>query len=445
MVNLSHYFPNLITKLIFHTFYTIHDLKMFTKTKKSIEIARAALIRHKLRAVLTILGITVGITAVIVVLSAGKAIEFFISDQITQFGTDWIQVEVKVPATAHTSVENAGGMAQGITITTMTAKDADEIKRNPNIKDVYAGAAAQEVISVEDKNKLAMIFGVTEGFQRVDTGQIAEGRFFTEDEDKGLARVVVLGSRIKETMFGDQDAIGKSIKIKKYNFKVIGVMADRGSAGVFSMDDMIIMPLRSLQKLIQGVDYVSFILATMNDKSLGEETVEDLTVLMRDLHDIDDPRLDDFAVTTADQAMEMMAVVTGAIKLLLFALACISLVVGGVGIMNVMYVSVAERTFEIGLRKALGAKKDDILNQFLTEAVIITFIGGLVGIALGVFLTWLISFIAKTFLNFDWQFYFSLSYLILASGISIIVGLVSGLYPARSAASLDPIVALRKE
>lgn len=418
---------------------------MFQRIQKSIEIARSALLRHKLRAVLTILGITVGITAVIVVLSAGKAIELFITSQVTQFGTDWIQVEVKVPATGHTSVENAGGMAQGITITTMTAKDADEIKKNPNILDVYAGSATQEVVSVEEKNKLAMIFGVTEGFQRVDTGTIAEGRFFTEAEEKGLARVVVLGSRLKDTMFGDEDAIGKNVKIKKYNFKVIGVMAERGSAGVFSMDDMIIMPLKSLQKLIQGIDYVSFILATMKDKSLGEQTVEDLTLLMRDLHDITDPNLDDFAVTTADQAMEMLAVITGAIKILLFALACISLVVGGVGIMNIMYVSVTERTFEIGLRKALGAKKADILNQFLTEAVVLTFLGGILGIILGVGLTWLISFVATNFLNFDWQFYFSYTYILLASGISILVGLISGLYPARSAASLDPMVALRKE
>ncbi|MCX6740040.1 MAG: ABC transporter permease [Candidatus Parcubacteria bacterium] len=418
---------------------------MFTKTRKSIEIARAAIISHKLRAVLTILGITVGISAVIVVLSAGKAIEFFITSQVTQFGTDWVQVEVKIPATGHTSVENAGGMAQGITITTMKEKDAVEIQKLSNIKDVYSASTGQEVVSFEDKNKISMIFGVTEGFQRVDTGTISEGRFFTDAEDKGLARVIVLGSKIKDSLFGDQQAIGQFVKIKKYNFKVVGVMAERGSAGVFSMDDMIIMPLRSMQKLILGIDYVTFIMATMKDKSLGPETVDDIDYLMRDLHDITDPNMDDFAATTSDQALEMLAVITGAIKILLFALACISLVVGGVGIMNVMYVSVAERTFEIGLRKALGAKSADILNQFLVEAVIITFMGGILGIILGVFITWLISYVATNFLNFDWQFYFSLTYLLLASGISIFVGLVSGIYPARSAAALDPMVALRKE
>lgn len=401
--------------------------------------------RHRLRAVLTILGITVGITAVIVVLSAGKAIELFITSQVTQFGTDWVEIEVKVPATSHVSLENAGSMAQGVTITTMKEKDAEEVKRHPNIADVYAGSVGQEVVSLEDKNKITMIFGVTEGFPNVDTGEIADGRFFTEAENKGLARVVVIGSRFKETFFGDDEALNKMIKIKKQNFRVIGVMAERGSAGVFSMDDLVIMPLRTYQKLIQGVDYVTFILGSLVDKNLGEETVEDLKIIMREQHEITDPDMDDFAVITADQSMEMMAAVTGAIKILLFILACISLVVGGVGIMNVMYVSVAERTFEIGLRKALGAKNADILNQFLTEAVIITFLGGVVGIILGVFLTWLISFVATNFLNFDWQFYFSVNYLILASGISILVGLISGLYPARSAASLDPMVALRKE
>lgn len=418
---------------------------MFDKIKKSADIAIAALFRHKLRAVLTILGITVGITAVIVVLSAGRAIEDFIAGQLNQFGTDWIQVEVKVPATAHTSMENAGGFAQGISITTMKEKDMEEIKKNPNIADAYAGSVGSEVITYEDKNKVGMIFGVTEGFSRVDTGHVAEGRFFTDAEDKGLAKVVVLGSRIKETLFGDEDALGKSIKIRKHNFKVIGIMAERGSAGVFSMDDLIIMPLRPLQKLIMGVDYVTFIFGTMKDTSLGESTVEDLTLVMREQHDITDPIRDDFAITTASQAMDMMNVVTGAIKILLFALACISLVVGGVGIMNVMYVSVAERTFEIGLRKALGAKYSNILNQFLVEAVIITFIGGIFGIVLGIFLTFSISFIATNYLGFAWKFYISIIYIGLAVGISVLVGLLSGIYPARTAASLEPMVALRKE
>jgi putative ABC transport system permease protein len=410
----------------------------------SVVIAYGSLIRHKLRAVLTILGITVGITAVIVVLSAGKAIENFITSQVNQFGTDWIEVEIKVPNTSHTSAENAGGIAQGITITTLKEKDMQEIKKIANIADAYAGQTGQDVVTYQDKNKIAMIFGVNESFSRIDTGHVQFGRFFTDDEDKGLARVVVLGSKLKENLFGDDDALGRTVKIKKYNFKVIGVMAERGSAGVFSMDDLAILPLRTYQKLILGVDYVTFIFGKLKDKSITNKTTQDITFLMRDLHNITDPKDDDFAVTTSDEALQILGTVTGAIKLLLFAIACISLVVGGVGIMNVMYVSVVERTFEIGLRKALGAKNKNILNQFLAEAVIITFLGGISGIVIGLAMSYLISVIANS-LGFSWGFYISINYILLAVGISVLVGLISGIYPARSAATLDPIVALRKE
>jgi len=412
---------------------------------KLFKLANESLWRHKLRAVLTILGITVGITVVIVVLSAGQAIEDFITGQVTTFGTDWIEVEIKVPSAGKTSFENAGGIAQGITITTLSLDDAEEVAKHPNIRDYYAGNAGQDIVSYQDKNKFTMFFGVSASFIDIDPGEIVEGRYYTDDEDKGLARVAVLGSGIKQTLFGDDDAIGKKIKIKKQSFKVIGVMAERGSAGIFSMDDVVYIPTRTVQKLILGIDYLSFIFARAYDNSIAQQTADDITLIMRDQHNITDPIRDDFAVTSAKEALEILDSVTSVIKILLFAIAMISLIVGGVGIMNVMYVSVVERTFEIGLRKALGANKSNILNQFLSEAVVITLIGGIIGISLGVFITFMLSYIATNYLGFDWQFYFSIQYIALAAGMSILVGFVSGLYPARQAASLDPIVALRKE
>ncbi|MFZ5364461.1 MAG: ABC transporter permease [Patescibacteria group bacterium] len=412
--------------------------------KTPVNIATDALLRHKLRTVLTVLGITVGITAVIVVLSAGRAIEDFIIGQVTMFGTDYIEVEVKVPSTEHVSSENAAGMAQGITITTLKEKDADELKKLPNIKEVYSGQTGQAVFSYKDQNKVTLIFGVTSSFDAIDSGEVEEGRFFTDAEDKSLARVVVLGSSLKNKLFGEDKAIGKQIKIGKQSFRVIGVMKERGSAGVFSFDDIAFLPLRTLQKLILGIDYIQFIFMQVEDTSLTEVTVEDVAFRMRELHKIDDPKKDDFAVMSAAEGLALLSTITGAIKLLLFALACISLVVGGVGIMNVMYVAVAERTFEIGLRKAIGAKRGDILNQFLIEAVGITFLGGLAGTILGTIISFFVSTVANS-MGFAWKFHLSPQYILLAVGVSVLVGLISGIYPARAAARLEPIVALRKE
>jgi len=416
-----------------------------SKLLKSFEIANQSLWRHKLRAVLTILGITVGIVLVIVVLSAGSAIEGFITGQVTSFGTDWVAVEIKVPSAGKTSFENAGGIAQGVTITTLKVEDAEEIGQHPNVKDVYSGNVTQEILNYQDKNKLTMIFGVSPSFIDIDPSEIAEGRFYTDAENDSLSSVVVLGSGIKETLFGEANALGRNIKVNKKNYKVIGIMTERGSAGLFSMDDIAYIPLQTVQKRILGIDYVSFIFGQLIDQSLADATASDLIFLMRDLHNIDNPDRDDFAITTAAEALEILAVVTDVIKLLLFAIAMISLIVGGVGIMNVMYVSVVERTFEIGLRKALGAKYSHILNQFLTEAVMITFVGGVVGIILGLSISFLISYVATNFLGFDWAFTFTLFDLGLAVGMSVGVGLIAGIYPARQAAELDPIVALRKE
>ncbi len=412
--------------------------------KTPVNIATDALLRHKLRTVLTVLGITVGITAVIVVLSAGRAIEDFIIGQVTMFGTDYVEVEVKVPSTEHVSSENAAGMAQGITITTLKEKDADELKKLPNIKEVYSGQTGQAVFSYKDQNKVTLIFGVTSSFDVIDSGEVEEGRFFTDAEDKSLARVVVLGSSLKNKLFGEDKAIGKQIKIGKQSFRVIGVMKERGSAGVFSFDDIAFLPLRTLQKLILGIDYIQFIFMQVEDTSLTEVTVEDVAFRMRELHKIDDPKKDDFAVMSAAEGLALLSTITGAIKLLLFALACISLVVGGVGIMNVMYVAVAERTFEIGLRKAIGEKRGDILNQFLIEAVGITFLGGLAGTILGTIISFFVSTVANS-MGFAWKFHLSPQYILLAVGVSVLVGLISGIYPARAAARLEPIVALRKE
>ncbi|MFA5188649.1 MAG: ABC transporter permease [Patescibacteria group bacterium] len=409
-----------------------------------VQIAKQALLRNKVRTILSILGVVIGIAAVIIVLSVGQGIKGFLIGQLTTFGTDYVEVEVKVPSTSHVSTENAIGMATGIQITTLKDSDMKAILKLDNVKNAYSGSLTQQITSYQSQNKQTFIFAVSPSFIEIDPTKIEQGRFFTVDEDNAMAKVAVLGPNLKKTLFGDEDAIGKQIKVGKNTFKVIGVTAPKGSQSFFDFDSMLYLPINTVQKLITGVDYVTFIFVQLKDISQAEITAADITSLMRDLHKITDPNKDDFAVVTSAEAMDMLNTVVGAITLLLIAIAGISLVVGGIGIMNIMYVSVAERTFEIGLRKAVGAKSADILRQFLMEAIFVTFSGGIVGIIIGSLVSYLIAVIS-TYLGFSWQFVMSPLYLLLACGVSIMVGVISGLYPARSAAKLDPIVALRQE
>lgn len=225
---------------------------------------------------------------------------------------------------------------------------------------------------------------------------------------------------------------------------MVGTLQEKGSSFGMDMDNMIFLPVQTLQKRILGVDYVSFIIAQMIDTAQGDATAIELTDIMRQQHKIDDPDKDDFAIITMEQMLEMMDVILSGIQILLIALGSISLIVGGVGIMNIMYVSVTERTFEIGLRKSLGAKKRDILWQFLFEAIILTFSGAATGVILGVALSYLLYLVAAS-QGLKWDFSISITGLIVAFVMSTAVGLIFGLYPAKKAAGMNPIEALRRE
>ncbi|NQT50159.1 ABC transporter permease [Candidatus Kuenenbacteria bacterium] len=409
-----------------------------------IKIALSTFSKNKGRTFLTGLGIVIGITAVIVVLSTGQAIKGLVVGELEAFGTDFIEIEVKTPQTSQASVDNAISMVGGSVITTLKEEDAEAVARHPNISNFYAGVMGQKLANYESEIKKVLIFGTSAAFIDIDTAEVDAGRFFTEQDNKSLAKVVVLGYETKNKLFGEQDPIGESIKVDKDKFRVIGTLKEKGASFGMDMDNMIFMPLQTLQKRILGIDYVSFIFAQMIDPDLGDQTVEDVNLIMRDQHKITDPNKDDFAVISMDQMMEMMDTVIYGIQILLIALGSISLIVGGVGIMNIMYVSVTERTFEIGLRKANGAKYKDILLQFLAESVILTLVGGIVGIIAGIAISWLVSIVA-TSLGFNWTFAISWSGLIIAVIMSIIVGVIFGLYPARQAAKKNPIEALRHE
>lgn len=416
----------------------------FDSLRTNIKLAITSLLAQKTRSVLTILGISIGIAVVITILAAGRGLDKFIMSQLEVFGSDTLSIEVKIPSTKGSSTENAIGQSSGVTITTLKNSDTVDVGKHPNIVAAYGWVIGQAVVSYQGQIKTVTLVGQGYNMPEVEKFSLAEGRMFTKEEEDSLTQIAVLGSSVKEKLFGDDTASGKTIYIKGKPFRVAGTAVKRGASFGMDMDNMIILPTKTMQKRILGIDYVRNIIAKMKDKNLSKQTVEDLNQIIRANHDITDPNKDDFTINTMEEAVSILGSVVSGITFLLVALVCISLVVGGVGIMNIMYVSVSERVFEIGLRKALGARSKDILWQFLFESVLLTFIGGVVGVIIGALLALLVYFIAISN-NFNWVYSIPIFSIILSVGFSAFIGVLFGLYPAKKAAQLNPIDALRRE
>jgi putative ABC transport system permease protein len=337
----------------------------------------------------------------------------------------------------------------GIVITTLTYEDAMALrdkKNAPHLIGVVAYSNGVGTASWGSQSYDTNLSGCTVDMIKVEGGEVESGRFFNEEEEKNLAKVVVLGSTVKNELFGSSDAVGQRIKIKKHTFEVIGIMKERGTVAFQDYDDKIFLPVRTMQKLMLGVNHINLLRAKVDYEDNTEEAMEEIKVTLRDRHDISDQSGadDDFTVRSAAQALDMIKTITNALRYFLAAMAALSLIVGGIGIMNIMLVSVTERTREIGLRKAVGASSFNIMSQFLVEAITLTLIGGIIGIIGGTILSLLISVIANL-LGYDWEFSVSAISIILATGVSSLVGLVFGIYPASKASNLDPIVALQYE
>lgn len=422
------------------------------------QIAYRAMKANLARTALTVLGIVVGISSIIIVYSAGEGINSLILGEIESFGgNDLFQTEIKVPSSKKgqaSEVQSATAIAQGVQITSLNLKDMEDVLALPNVKNAYAAILDQAQISYGNELKRTMLMGVTASFVEIDRSEIAQGRFFTDEEDRSLSQVVVLGHKVKERLFGDADPIGQWVKLRNKKFRVIGVFEKRGAVMTFDFDDMAYVPTRTLQKKIMGVDHVVYMMHQVEDVKSIEETAEEARYILRENHNIPHPegqRLgwfdtgrDDFRVMTMQESMELMETITGAVTLLLLAIVAISLLVGGVGIMNIMYVIVSERTSEIGLRKAVGANYYAIMSQFLVESILITLVGGLVGIFFGILISFLISIGAQSY-GLSWAFSVPLKAFFVALGFSVFFGVIFGLFPARKAAQLDPITAMRKE
>ncbi|HQL52563.1 MAG TPA: ABC transporter permease [Candidatus Magasanikbacteria bacterium] len=395
----------------------------------------------KLRSALTMLGIIIGIMSVIIVMSVGAGAQSLILNQVKSVGSNLVGV---LPGG---SEENAPpAFVMGIVVTTLKYEDGEEIIKHgcKCIEALNMYVSGNATFNKDDLVVNTTFSGVNESYLQVEDTEVSWGRFFTEEEEKSLARVVVLGNEVKERLFGDQDPLGSKIKIKKTNFTVIGVMKKRGVSGFQNQDDQVFVPLRTAQKLLLGIDHVSMIRAKVDTAENVDKAVESIEMILRDRHNIDPGEADDFKVSSMAQGLEMLSNITNALRYFLVLIAGIALVVGGFGIMNIMLATIQERTREIGLRKAVGAKSKDIIFQFLIEAVVITFFAGIIGIILGVLISILVAKIAQ-YLGYQWDLVISLQSILLGCGVSIGIGLIFGIFPARRASKLNAIESLRYE
>ncbi len=417
---------------------------MYYFIKQAINISLGSLLASKARSFLTMLGIIIGVAAVVVIVAVGEGAQFLILSQVKNLGTNLVGV---MPGKAEDKSPPVSVM--GIVVTTLKYNDLLALKRKNNVPNLVEAAGFLEgVHNVQWKNNSYMttIKGTTHGYLIVENSELESGRFFTAEEEKNLSRVAVLGSAVKKELFGESNPLGEKIKIKKHTFEVIGVLKERGMVAFQDYDDQILIPIRTMQKLIAGVNYLGLIRAKIDKEENVPRAIKDIEATLRAQHRIRDPSgdSDDFTVRSAAQILEIITTITDSLKFFLAAMAAIALIVGGIGIMNIMLISVAERTREIGLRKAVGANNWHILTQFITESMIITSIGGILGIGLGVLVSYLVN-VAILALGYSWKFLISPLAIGLALLIAFLVGLLFGLYPAFKASRLQPIEALRYE
>jgi len=409
----------------------------------TIKTALVGLKSNKSRSGLTILGIVIGITSIILMMSIGEGAENLILNEISGLGAETIIIRPGKEPTGPSDI--------GDTLFADSLKDRDikMLLRKENVPDLIAIAPVIIVpgsVSFEGETYRPTIFGgVAEFFADSFNVTTSEGIFFSENEIRTKASVAVIGSKVKEELFGNDRAVGKKIKIKERKFRVVGVFESKGQSSLFNFDELVIVPYTTAQTYLLGIDYYNEVLTKVTGPEVVARAVRDIEATLREAHGITDPDKDDFFVVTQQGVVDQISTIIGALTIFLSSVVAIALVVAGVGVMNIMLVSVTERTREIGLRKALGATNNDILKQFLLEAIILTGIGGIIGIALGALFSFGVSVALTQYAGLPWPFSFPFSAAILGLLVSTFVGLIFGLYPARQASKKSPIEALRYE
>jgi putative ABC transport system permease protein len=413
------------------------------KLRDLIQETITALSANKARSGLTILGIVIGIGSVIAMVSIGQGAAGQISSSIEGLGSNLLTVSTGVAQQGSGFVSAGRGSAQ-----TLKNEDVDVIRQIAGVAYVSPERQGRYQIVATGNNTNSTVIGVSPEYAAVHNVSVSDGSFITEANLRSMGRVAVLGPTVAQDLFpaegesasggGDINPVGKTIRINKLNFKVIGVTQTKGGTGFSNPDDTIFVPLTTMQKILAGGEYLSSIAISVETKDLMPQVQQEATIALADKHHVD-LEIPDFSIISQADILGTLTQVTDTFTIFLAAVAGISLIVGGIGIMNMMLTTVTERTREIGLRKAIGAKSRHISRQFLAEAVMLTFLGGAIGVVLG----WVISMLVSNFAGIATSI--SMSSVLLAFGVSAAIGIVFGYYPARRAASLNPIEALRYE
>jgi len=418
----------------------------------TIKLVFRTLLARKGRSFLTILGIVIGVAGVIIIISLGAGAQSLILGQVTKLGANLL------------SVQPGGGSANGppstvfgITVTTLVNNDTASLRDTsqvPHAVAVQAAVRGSASVTWQNKEVDTNFMGTDSNYPNVVSFTMQKGQFFTMQQDQGAASVVVLGSTVATELFGGTgvDPVGQVIKVRNSTqtkaggipLRVIGVITSRGSSFFQDNDDQIFLPLVIGQEQILGIHYLQAINIKVDSADNLKQTTADITRILKQNHHILADKDIDFTVYSTADAISVLSTITNALRLFLTAMAAISLVVGGIGILNIMLATVAERTREIGLRKAVGATNGAIMRQFLLEAGVLTFLGGIIGIIIGTIISYIISLVMN-YLGYEWAFVISIISVLLAIGVSILTGVIFGLYPALKASKLNPIEALRYE
>jgi putative ABC transport system permease protein len=397
---------------------------------------------NRSRSILTILGIVIGITAIMLVVSLGAGAQNLILGEVQGLGTNTIAI---IPGQVSTNPSAGAGSLYSDSLKPADVTALENKANVPGLISLMPVVIGADTASYGSNTYQMTIFGATDLISNIFNLVPSGGQFFDQSDVDSMSSTVVIGADVASYLFENQDPLNQDITIKGRNFRVVAVLPKSGGGSLFNFDSMVIMPYTTVMTYVTGQKYYNRIITQAVSDAAVPVTADNIRLTLEESHNITDPTKDDFTVETQQSLANTLGTITSALTWFLVAVASIALFVGGVGIMNIMLVSVTERTREIGLRKALGAKDRDILSQFLLEAVLLTVIGGVVGIILGSVLAYLIALILSHFLAINWQFVFPWSGAILGITVSAVIGLVFGGYPARQASKKSPIEALRYE